>query len=240
MTAVSFLAQREFRPSLVPTLAAIALVVLTVLLGNWQRHRAAEKDALRERYEQAATLPPLVLPGAAIDPDAVRYRAVRASGTYDSAHQVLIDNRVHKGRAGFDVVTPLVLGASGRAVLVDRGWVPAAARRSELPEVPVPHGVVTINGRANLPPRFLDLGQAHPSGVLWPNLDIAKLAQASGLELLPIVVEEDASDARDGLVREWPQPDLGSERHLSYMMQWYSLAALAVVLWLTLNWRPRT
>jgi cytochrome oxidase assembly protein ShyY1 len=38
-------------------------------------------------------------------------------------------------------------------------------------------------------------------------------------------------------VRDWPAPDFGIDQHKSYMVQWYSLAALGVVLWLALNWR---
>ncbi len=70
------------------------------------------------------------------------------------------------------------------------------------------------------------------------NLDIARIAQASGLPLLPFIIEQ-TNDTADGLAREWPAPDFGIEQHLSYMVQWYSLAALGIVLWLALNWRAR-
>jgi cytochrome oxidase assembly protein ShyY1 len=57
-----------------------------------------------------------------------------------------------------------------------------------------------------------------------------------GHPLLPFIVEQ-TEDTGDGLVRDWPDPDFGVEQHRSYMVQWYSLAALAVALWLGLNWR---
>ena len=41
----------------------------------------------------------------------------------------------------------------------------------------------------------------------------------------------------DGLLREWPRPDAGIERHESYALQWYSLAALAVILAAVLSFR---
>ena len=218
----------------------VAVVVLTVGLGNWQRHRAAEKEALAAGFAAAALEPPLELTGAERDA-ALLYRVVRASGEYDALHQVLIDNKVHAGRAGFEVVAPLCFASSKRCVLVDRGWIAQRASRSDLPDAPPPAGATTVSGRAVVPPRrYLELRNEPPAGPLWQNLDIARIAAATGLDLLPIVIEQsDPVVPADGLVRDRPPPDFNEERHLSYMLQWYSLAALAIVLWLTLNWRKR-
>jgi cytochrome oxidase assembly protein ShyY1 len=43
----------------------------------------------------------------------------------------------------------------------------------------------------------------------------------------------------DALVRDWPASDLGAQQNFSYMIQWYSFAAVAAGLWLALNWRLR-
>jgi cytochrome oxidase assembly protein ShyY1 len=51
------------------------------------------------------------------------------------------------------------------------------------------------------------------------------------------VVIEQHSPAPDGLTRDWPRPDAGIEKHESYALQWYSLAALAVVLFVALSFR---
>jgi len=40
-------------------------------------------------------------------------------------------------------------------------------------------------------------------------------------------------------LREWPRPDAGIEKHQSYSFQWYSLAALAVVLGIVFSFRKR-
>jgi surfeit locus 1 family protein len=165
---------------------------------------------------------------------------VRATGRYDASHQLFIDNKVHAGRPGFDVIAPLELPPSGRYVLVDRGWTAQGASRSALPDVPVPAGTVTVTGRVNLPPqRYFELGESAP-GPLWENLDLKRIAAATGLDLLPIVVEQtDPVVPPDALVRERRLPDPGSQQNISYMLQWYSFAALAIILWLTLNWRER-
>jgi surfeit locus 1 family protein len=113
--------------------------------------------------------------------------------------------------------------------------------RKVLPSVQTPAGVIEIVGRATIPPkRYLELKADTGEGALRQNLDIERIAASSGLTLLPFVVEQtDPVIPPDDLLREWPQSDFAIERHLSYMVQWYSLAALAIVLWLVLNWRRR-
>jgi surfeit locus 1 family protein len=237
----TFFATHRFRPRGLPTLAAIAFVALTLALGNWQRHRAADKEALAAQLAAAAAAPPVDLAAEDADPAQLRFRTVRARGEYDGARQLFIDNKQHAGRVGYDVVAPLKLAGSGRFVLVDRGWIAQGARRGELPAVPPPAGMLTVVGRANLPPRhYLELGDGREAGALWENLDLARVGAATGLELLPVIIEQtDPVAPADGLVRDWPAPDLGVDQNRSYMLQWYSFAALTVVLWLSLNWRAR-
>ena len=231
--------RRRFRPSLLPTLGLLLLVAVTVALGNWQRQRAHDKQSLREQYAAASRAAPLALDAdkaIAADPARFRYRAIRVRGTYDGAHQLLIDNRVHAGRAGFDVVAPLKLEGAGY-VLVDRGWVAQGPSRAVLPKMPPPPGPIVVEGRINLPPaRYLELGADSNAGPIRENLDIARIAASSGLPLLPFIVEQ-TQDTGDGLARDWPAPDFGIEQSRSYMVQWYLLAVLGVVLWLALNWR---
>ena len=62
------------------------------------------------------------------------------------------------------------------------------------------------------------------------NLDSRQFAAETGLRLRPIVLEQHSPAPEDGLLREWPRPDAGIEKHESYSLQWYSLAALAIVL----------
>ena len=235
----AILSGRRFRPSLWPTLGLLLLVAATVALGNWQRQRAYDKQSLRDQYEAASHSPPLAIDASLVasDPSGLRFRAVRAEGVYDAAHQLLIDNKVHAGQAGFDVVAPLKLGQGQGYLLVDRGWVAQGPSRAALPQVPPPSGEVVVDGRINLPPaRYLELVADPNAGSVRENLDIARIATSSGLPLLPFIVEQ-TKDAGDGLLRDWPAPDFGIEQHKSYMVQWYSLAGLGVVLWLALNWR---
>ncbi len=239
IAAVSRVDSVNRRPDWIPTLAAFATVVLCVVAGNWQHRRMNEKEALQAQMSAAAAAIPAPLPNGAVDWQAWRFRPVIVTGRFDAARQILIDNKVRAGYAGFDVVTPLALDDGG-AVLVDRGWIAVGRTRAALPDVPPPKGVVTVRGRVDIPASgYLELGDAGaPSGPLWEHLDPARFAAATGLRVLPIVVLAFDGAGGDELVRDWTLPDTGTERHLSYMLQWYTFAAMAAGLWLWFTVRP--
>jgi len=220
----------------VPTLAALVTVALCVTAGNWQRGRMHEKQALADALAAADRLAPVPLPARAIDWSAWRYRRVVAHGRYDAAGQFLVDNRVHQGRVGYDVVTPLGL-PDGRWLLVDRGFVPAGRDRAVLPDAPVPPAEVTVEGRIEVPARGFVLGNPQPQGALWPHLDPERYAERSGRPVLPVYLQASGGDAGAGLARDWPAPDLGTQMHLGYMVQWYVFASMAAGLWLFFAWR---
>lgn len=227
------------RPSWIPTVAAFMAIVVCVLAGNWQHRRLLEKEALQAQIVAAASSAPVPMPSGNADWRAWRFRTITMTGEFDARHQILIDNKVHAGRVGFAVVTPLRLD-DGRAVLVDRGWVAGGATRAVLPTAPPPQGVITLRGRIDVPPAgYLELGdRAPPSGPLWQHLDPQRFAQATGLAVLPIVVDALEMPVDDGLVHDFPLPDTGVGKHVSYMMQWYTFAVMAFGLWLWFTVRP--
>ncbi|MFO1322708.1 MAG: SURF1 family protein [Burkholderiales bacterium] len=220
------------RPAALPTIATVAAVALFVTAGLWQRDRMEQKLALRAQLDAAQARAPEPLPDVR-DWAPLRFVPVSATGTFDAARQILIDNRTHDGVAGYHVVAPLAL-ADGRVVLVDRGWVAGGATRADLPRVPPPAGVVTVRGRINTAPSsFVELNRDTVAGAVWQNLDVGRYAQATGMAVLPIVVEQTAPAAdADALVRDWPAPDLGADKHRIYMVQWFTFALLAAGLWL--------
>jgi surfeit locus 1 family protein len=221
----------SFRPRLWAfSLAAIACIVF-VSLGSWQSRRAAEKRELGAALDLAAEAAPVELPARD-----VIHKRVAARGTFLPERTVLLDNKLRRGRPGYEVVTPLRLADS--SVLVNRGWMPAPPSRDTVPAVRTPSGEVRVEGIAlERIPHALSAGAA--SGRVRQNLDIAAFGAETGLRLLPLVLEQH-SDLDDGLVRDWPRPDLGVEKHESYSLQWYSFAALAVALALILSFRRVT
>jgi surfeit locus 1 family protein len=218
----------RFRPALVPGLVAVTLVFATVSLGNWQTRRAAEKLELSKRLDEAARGPMMTVPAALVPGETFEHRRLAARGTYVAPATIFLDNKIHAGVAGYDVLTPLRLERSEVYVLVDRGWTPGGDRR-ELPSVRTPDGPMLVEGLGALPPkRILELGPESGAGPLRENLVIDRERERLGLALQPFVILQ-TSPADDGLVRDWARPDTNVARHRSYAIQWYSFAALTVI-----------
>ena len=81
--------------------------------------------------------------------------------------------------------------------------------------------------------RFLELTQETIQGRVWQNLTIERYRVATGLDVLPLVLL--AETATPPLKPVSAHADARAEKHVEYMLTWYSLAATVVVLWLTLN-----
>jgi cytochrome oxidase assembly protein ShyY1 len=205
------LAGYSFRPRLWALALAFAACAGGIALGNWQTRRAEEKLAAAAALES---------------------KRVSLRGVFRPEFTVLLDNKIRNHRVGYEVVTPLRL-ADGTHALVNRGWFARDAK-----EPAPPKGEVRIEGVAlERLGRALRLGEESKSRVRQ-NLDVPDLARETGLALQPGVIEQH-SDSGDGLLRDWPKPDFGVEMHKSYALQWYSLAALAVVLLVVLSFRKR-
>jgi len=211
-----------------------------VMLGQWQTRRAEEKIEIQQRLESRAKQPPLLAVPADSALDGVEFRQVLLSGRFIPQWSIYLENRPHAGVPGFHVLMPFKIADSGQVVMVGRGWAPRdAADRSRVPQVVTPAGVVRIQGVLRRGAgHVLQLGQPDTPrpGAILQNLDIVALAEASALPLSTAVIEQ-TGVADDGLVRDWPLPSLGVDRHRAYALQWYALAAMALIFFLVTGFK---
>lgn len=226
-----------------PTLAALAVIVLTASLGNWQLRRAQEKIAIQAQADAAQRAAPLLMPALPADPATLDAQRVVVRGRFEPEHTVFIDNRTHKGIAGFHVVTPVAISGSALHVLVLRGWIPRDPHeRTRLPELPLPAGQVSIEGLAQAHiPQALELQAAPepgPQDLIWQNLDYDRFERWSGLRLQRLLVRQ-LEGPEDGLVRELPAAGADVAKHQGYAFQWYALAAATAALWIFLTFFRR-
>ncbi len=228
---------RVFAPNPFISLAALALLASFLALGFWQLERMREKQALFDAFDAGVQRLERL---SDIEPAKTeRYTRVVAVGRYDTAHQFLLDNMTHAGRAGYRVLTPLDLG-DGASVLVDRGWVPLGATRDVLPEIAVSGNARSVVGRLDeLPAAGIELPSTGATAG-WPRVlsypRMADLQGALGRPLQERIILLDPQQP-EGYVRAWQPSPFPPERHLSYAITWFALAATVVVLFIMLNLR---
>jgi cytochrome oxidase assembly protein ShyY1 len=225
----------SFRFRWVPFLAAALVVAFGVSLGNWQLRRAEQKLALQEQMLMRAEFAPVNSNALAPEQTPEEFRRVVAKGEFIASWAVYLDNRPYQGRAGFYLLMPFKLAGSEQSVLVMRGWFPRdAINREHIPTITVPEGVIQIEGRVRASTgKVMQLGEAAAlePGAIAQNVDVAEFARASKLSLQTFIIEQ-TNDAADGLVRDWPIPSVGIDKHKGYAFQWYSLALVAAVFFL--------
>jgi surfeit locus 1 family protein len=232
---------RIYEPRPFTTLLTIVLIALLLSLGRWQLKRADEKRVLFDAFAAGADTSRVLDAHTARLP---RYQHIEASGAYDPAHQILIDNMSNAaGRAGYFVITPFALTGGGW-VLVNRGWVPVGASRAARPAIAVSAEPRELHGRTdNLPRPGIRLGERqtlsppYPVVVSFPTLaELERLLRETSFAPAAELVLLDAGEP-DGYLRQWQPPGFPPLRHVAYAVQWFALALALGVIYVVTNLR---
>ena len=196
------------RRDVVAVVSAVLVAAVCVRLGIWQVDRLAQRRARNAVLAARLALPPLELGGDGVTADSAQQRRVVASGVYDFTAERTWVGRSFQGTPGVALITPLRL-PDGSAVLVDRGWAPSPDAFHVDHTLYREPDTATVAGIALIPPR----GRGDVSVVGF----------------LPFVVELETPDPAAGLPRRWPLPPMDNGPHLSYAIQWFSFAVIALV-----------
>ena len=236
------LGRLQFHAGFWPTCATALLLPLLASLGLWQLDRAAFKLRVQTEYDARQEAPALRLRARLEAPETLRYRRVVARGHYEPEYQILLDNRVHRGQAGYHVLTPLHIEGSEVRVLVNRGWVALGPDRAQLPRIETPQVLVEVEGVATLPHTGgFHLGGARPPGAgwqpVWQYMDSAEYARHAPFVLQPVVILLDPASPAGGFTRHWARLDTGINTHRGYAFTWFSLAVALAAIYIFVNFR---
>lgn len=206
---------------------AISLVVIFVLLGNWQVRRLSWKLDLIDAVEIRAHGDPVALP-AVFDPEAHSYLRVFVQGTPLPEH--LLVKAVTELGPGWWVMRPFETGQG--LLWINQGFVTADHRVPEL-WPPLPHQITGLL-RPTVPDGTL-LERNKPSIDRWVSRDTSAMAAHLGLDpALSYFLDADHIGPLPG----WPRGGMTRidfrNTHLSYALTWYAMAILlgGAVLWL--------
>jgi surfeit locus 1 family protein len=202
-----------------------------IRLGFWQLDRLEQRRAVNAAIDAGLAAPPLdVTELLRSGPDDLAYRPVTASGTFDPSAELVLYGRSLDEQPGDHVLTPLVLD-DGTRLLVDRGWIPFAPER-ELPltgEASAPTGRVEVTGvlmASETGDTFGDQDPADAAVVRAVNLDELRVRDPG---LAPVYLLLGSQQPPQALPVPVDVERPGEGPHLSYAIQWFAFAAIALV-----------
>ena len=232
----------------VGTLAVLVVAAVCVRLGIWQLDRRADRRDRNRAVAERMALEPVTLDAVPPDTAGLTFRRAVVTGPVDDDRAIILAGRSRNGAPGVHLLSPVRIG--GGAVLVNRGWLPAAdAATIDLDAARLRGG---IRAEGVLAP-FPDVDIDRPEGfqVRWFRVDGEAIRRqypypVASLYLVTTAPVEPGPD--DGL-RTGPDtmnalipaplepPRLEPGPHLSYAIQWFSFAAIALIGWLVLIMR---
>ncbi|MEZ5570651.1 MAG: SURF1 family protein [Halioglobus sp.] len=222
------------------TLVTVLMVPLMIGLGFWQLQRAEEKAALSATFEARREQAPVALSDLRDKPsDVLAYTPVRLRGSFVPEAYFLLDNQVHGGQFGYEVLGVFQLAGDQGSALVNRGWIAGDPGRKALPLVPKIEGPLDITGHVYVapgPPFLLTEQQLENS---WPKIiqavEMDKLSAAvttpAGGNVFPFTIRIDA-DEPGALLVDWQVVNVSPQKHQAYAVQWFAMAAVLFVFYL--------
>lgn len=190
----------RFHFSLLTTVVTLGLALGMVRLSIWQWDRHIQKQELVEHLERKLLEPPAPISDlirSSNDISQETWRRVRFSGEYDFQHEMIVRrNRGPNDRAGFHVITPLMLDNDAGQILIDRGFIPLGREGKETrKEYHRPSRVDHIGLIKNsMPQKFLapsdpPTGLDKPWVDVWIRVDINKMSLQLPYPILPVYLE---------------------------------------------------
>jgi len=232
----------QFKPRLIPTVATLLILPLLMSLGIWQANKADKKQQMQQAFDQRASEDLMHIGSELVAVESMRYRHIEARGYYEPAYQILIDNQIYKGQAGYHVITPLHISGSDMRILVNRGWVPVGSDRNVLPVIDTPKNEVAVSGFAHDPSgKYLELVHVEHDRntwqIVWQNLNLDIYKQSVPFALQPVTLLLDSKNSAGGYVRDWPKPSSGMEVNRGYAVQWYLMSIALVIIYIVTNFK---
>jgi surfeit locus 1 family protein len=212
-------------------LIACFLVIAAVCarLGIWQVHRLQARRAANVAAATARSAAPVVLDAGTAASVRLANRRVRAVGRYDHVHDIVLRGREYLGAPGVEIVSPLLLESGRVAVLVNRGFVPTPDAVTVEPDSLREPGDLLVEGIA-LP---IASGGGSPlqrgERTTWTRLDLQALRSSLPYSIQPIYIRQSPDSALPRFPRRLDPPPLDDGPHLSYAIQWFAFAVIAMV-----------
>ncbi len=219
----------------------LVFIAVMVKAGFWQLDRAEQKKILLSQAQQQTRLSEHALLWTSQAP-LQQAKWVELRGQLNTEQVWLLDNKVHQGQVGYEVLLALTPeDVSRQRILVNLGWIPAGADREQWPDLSTLgqwQSRLVVGGQVYSPsqPWLLnqdELQQAWPQrlqGLAMEKL-VAFYAEL-GLQLSPVILRI-SEDSQLGFIKQWPIVVMTPAKHQGYAVQWFlmALASTGLFIW---------
>jgi len=225
----------KFRPTLWPTVFTIPSLIVLLGLGTWQIQRLHWKEGLIAERTSRSTGAPIALPPDDAAAAGYDFTKTEVTGHFLNDKEMYLAARSLNDNVGYQIVTPFIL-SNGRAILINRGWVPDERKSPATRAAGELKGTVTVEGllRGSQKHYWL-VPDNEPNNNVWFYVDVPAMVKWAGLK-----------DAHGSYyIEAGPAPNPGGlpiggqshidlpNNHLQYALTWYSFAvSLSVIYFL--------
>jgi surfeit locus 1 family protein len=209
---------------------AICAAIVCIRLGFWQLDRLRQRRARNRIVAVRLAEAPASLTSLPNDSSS-RLRRAFVSGTPDYEHELVLAPRSHEGSPGVHLVTPLRIAGRDTVVLVNRGWVYApdgmTVDRARWHE-----RATSFTGYAEIADASSDNVVLREEPLTLRRLTIAAVARGLPYSISPlylVATVPDSATPASARPARLPPPTVDEGPHLSYAIQWFSFAAVALI-----------
>ena len=222
---------KKFNPGKKITIFFIFFATTFFLLGIWQVERGHDKSKIIEEFNNNSKKNP-----SPLSEESSKWDRVSVKGFWKGSKQILIDNAINSGAAGYKVLTPLKINGTETFILVDRGWISQGESRNVLPNIEIQNEYAEVNGILEDP----ELGFVLSENLVtsnWP-----KVSQTKNLEVLnkefeeqmaPYILVADPTLKSSLAYMKIVPTNMTAEKHFGYAIQWFTMfiAICLMYLW---------
>ena len=220
----------KFNPGIRITIFFVFFAVLFFSLGLWQIERGQAKTSILVEFEDNLKKTP-----TSLNYESKKWDRIYIKGKWDNSKQILVDNVINRGVAGYKVLTPLRIMETNQLILVDRGWIKQNKYREILPSIELIEANEVVSGTLEYPELGLVLSDDLVSKE-WP-----KISQTKNLEVLskeydeviyPMILLADPILKNSLEYIKITPTNMTPIKHYGYSAQWFLMFVVLCLMYL--------
>ena len=225
----------KFKPGKSITIFFIFFASVFFALGLWQIERGQAKANIILEFENN-----LKKDASVFSEDSKKWDKVFINGTWDNSRQMLVDNVINRGVAGYKVLTPFKISNSDTLILVDRGWIPREASRQTLPNININNIKEKVFGTLENPELGFVLSDILVSGD-WPkvsqtkNLNVISKEYNDPLAQFILVADPILKNSLEYL--KIIPTNMMPSKHYGYSAQWFTMFLVLCFMYIWLGYK---